>query len=47
MKVDILKIKLEATAVQTPKEGKQIAALKEFEKEKALLDQEKLFNKVS
>ena len=45
MEIDTLKTKLEAAATETPKEVKRISELKEFEKEKALLEQEKLFNK--
>ncbi|MBW9150376.1 hypothetical protein K2F40_15560 [Clostridium sp. CM028] len=43
--VDTLKTKLEAAAMEAQKEVKRLAELKAFEKEKALLQQEKLFNK--
>jgi hypothetical protein len=45
IEVDTLKTKLEAAATEAPKEVKRTSELKEFEKEKALLEQEKLFNK--
>ncbi len=43
--VDTLKTKLEATVIESRKEVTRISQLKEFEKEKALLQQEKSFNK--
>ena len=45
MEIDTLKAKLQAAAVEAEKEVKRVSELKEFEKEKALLEQEKLFNK--
>ncbi|MCB2313260.1 hypothetical protein [Clostridium tagluense] len=45
IEVDTLKTKLEAVAVEAQKEVKRTSELKEFEKEKALLQQEKAFNK--
>jgi hypothetical protein len=45
IEIDSLKSKLEAAAMQAPKEVKRNSELKDFEKEKALLEQEKLFNK--
>jgi hypothetical protein len=45
IEIGTLKAKLEAAAMQAPKEVKRICEQKEFEKEKALLEQEKLFNK--
>jgi hypothetical protein len=45
IEIDSLKSKLEAAAMQAPKEVKRTSELKDFEKEKALLEQEKLFNK--
>ena len=45
IEIDSLKSKLEAAAIQAPKEVKRISEQKDFEKEKALLEQEKSFNK--
>lgn len=45
MEIDTLKTKLEAAAAEAPKEIRRTSELKDFEKEKALLEQEKLFNK--
>ncbi|MBW9158642.1 hypothetical protein [Clostridium tagluense] len=45
MEMETLKTKLEAAAADAPKEVKRTSELKDFEKEKALLAQEKLFNK--
>lgn len=45
IEIDSLKSKLEAAVMQAPKEIKRVSEQKDFEREKALLEQEKLFNK--